>query len=103
MNPMQVRSMLLWKPMPVMLETVGSSTSGSTRHKPLLESPYHMWRTGLPVNWLMAVPCRITPDVGDVTEDKPNVDQSWVPAQSVVVVGVLSTVTFCAFALAANA
>src|ERR1041385_2868892 len=103
MKPMHVRSMLLWKPMPGMLETVGSSTSGSMRQRPLLESPYHMCRTGLPVNTLMAVPSRITPEPGEVTDDKPKTDQSWVPAHNVVVVGVLSTVTFCAFAEAANA
>src|SRR5262249_56718643 len=95
---MHVRSMLLWKPMPGMLETVGSSTSGSMRHSPLLASPYHMCRTGLPVNWLMAVPSRITPEEGAVTDDKPKIDQSCVPAHSLVVVGVLSTVTFCACA-----
>src|SRR4029077_16609924 len=89
--------------MPAMLETVGSSTSGSTRHKPLLESPYHMWRTGLPVNWLMAVPSRITPEPGEVTDDRPKTDQSCVPAHSFVVVGVFNHVTFCAFAEAAKA
>src|ERR1041385_5665836 len=89
--------------MPAMLEAVGSSTSGSTRQRPLLESPYHMCRTGLPVNWLIAVPSRITPELGAVTEDKPKTDQSWVPAHNVVVVGVFSTVTFCAFAEAASA
>src|SRR5262249_61178279 len=98
MKPMHVRSMLLWKPMPGMLETVGSSTSGSTRHRPLLESPYHMCRTGLPVNWLMAVPSRITPEEGAVTDDKPKTDQSCVPAHSVAVGGGLGTVTFCALA-----
>src|SRR5262249_33426496 len=77
--------------------------SGSTRHRPLLESPYHIWRTGFPVNWLIAVPCRITPEVGEVTDDKPKTDQSCVPAQSVVVVGVFNTVTFCALADEANA
>src|ERR1051325_7193163 len=70
--------------MPAMLEAVGSSTSGSTRQRPLLESPYHMCRTGLPVNWLIAVPSRITPELGAVTEDKPKTDQSWVPAHNVV-------------------
>src|SRR5262249_55918209 len=103
MKPMHVRSMLLWNPIPGMLETVGSSISGSTRHRPLLESPYHIWRTGFPVNWLIAVPCRITPEVGEVTDDKPKTDQSCVPAQSVVVVGVFNTVTFCALADEANA
>ena len=34
----------------------GSSSSGSIRHIPLLESPYQIWRTGCPVNVLMAVP-----------------------------------------------
>lgn len=89
--------------MPGVLETIGPSASGSTRHKPLLESPYHKCRTGLPVNWLMAVPCKITPEVGEVTEDKPNVDQSCVLAHRVVVVGVLISVTFCALADDANA
>src|SRR5262249_15641326 len=102
MKPMHVRSMLLWKPMPAMLEMVGSSTSGSMRHRPLLESPYHMCRTGLPVNWLIAVPCKITPELGEVTDDRPKIDQSCVPAHNVVEVGVFSTVTFCALAVAAN-
>lgn len=83
--------------------TIGSSTSGSTRHRPLLESPYHKCRTGLPVSWRMAVPCKIIPEVGEVTEDKPNVDQSCVPAHRVVVVAVLNTVMFCALADDANA
>src|SRR4029077_2253099 len=89
--------------MPAMLETVGSSISGSTRHKPLLESPYHMWRTGLPVNWLMGVPFKTTPELGAVTDERPKTDQSCVPAHSFVVVGVFNTVTFCAFAETANA
>lgn len=51
----------------------------------------------------MAVPCRMMPDAGAVTEDKPNWFQSWVPAHNVVVVGTFSCVTFCAFAAVANA
>src|SRR6476646_1678258 len=81
----------------------GSSISGSMRQKPLLASPYHRWRSGWPVNWLMAVPGRITPEAGNVNEDRPNCTKSCVPAHSVVVVGTLSCVTFCAFALTANA
>src|SRR5262249_51454820 len=123
MKPMQVRSWLLKLPMPGVCGVIsGLSTSGSTRQRPLLASPYHKWRTGLQgvlfawqakrpvtgsavplVNWLAAVPARITPDVGAVTEERPNVFQSCVPAHSVVVVGMLSWVTFCAFAVVAKA
>lgn len=52
----------------------------------------------------MAVPGSITPEAGNVSEDRPNWTKSRVPAQSVVVVGVLISVTFWALAvLAANA
>src|SRR6185437_1696150 len=122
---MQVRSMLLNLPIPGDGSVrSGSSTSGSIRQRPLLASPYHMWRTGLQgavapgcwqannpvtgsgvplVNWLGAVPARIKPDVGFVTDDKPKVFQSAVPAHRVVVVGTFNCVTFCAPAVAANA
>ena len=55
------------------------------------------------MNWLGAVPASTTPAVGAVTDDSPNWFQSWVPAHNWVVVGTLSWVTFCAFALTANA
>src|SRR6185312_122822 len=125
MKPMQVRSMLLNFPMPGEGSVIsGSSTSGSIRHRPLLASPYHRWRTGLQgavapgcwqannpvigsgvplVNWLGAVPASITPAVGLVTDDRPNWFQSWVPAHNWVVVGTFNCVTFCAPAVAANA
>src|ERR1051326_8486782 len=124
MKPMQVRSMLLNLPIPGRGSVKsGSSTSGSTRQRPLLASPYHMWRTGLQgavapglwqanrpsdpngplVNWLGAVPARIRPEVGAVTDERPNWFQSTVPAHNWVVVGTFSWVTFCAFALTANA
>src|SRR5579864_2931482 len=96
--------MLLKRPMPGEgCARFGSSISGSMRQNPLLASPYHRWRSGLPVNLLMAVPGRIRPEAGKVTDDRPAVAKPSVPAQSVVVVGTLSTVTFCAFAEAANA
>src|SRR5215467_1653024 len=115
MNPMQLRSMLLAAPIPGKGSAMfGSSTSLSTRHIPLLASPYHRWRTVLQgavalgswqakrpswprgplVNWLGAVPCRITPEPGAVTEDRPNRFQSSVPAHSWVVVGTFNWVTF---------
>src|SRR5579859_6448392 len=96
--------MLLKRPIPGEgCATFGSSISGSMRQKPLLASPYHRCRSGLPVNLLIAVPGRIRPEAGRVTDDKPAVAKPVVPAHSVVVVGTLSTVTFCAFAEAANA
>src|SRR5262249_2166259 len=57
------------------------------------------------VNWLGAVPLRIRPEAGKVTDDKPILGsaKSVVPAHNWVVVGVFNTVTFCAFAGAANA
>src|SRR5262245_29246511 len=125
MKPMQVRSMLLNFPIPGEGSVKsGSSTSGSMRHRPLLASPYHMWRAVLQgavapgcwqakrpvtgsagplVNRLGAVPARIKPFAGAVTDERPNTFQSWVPAHNVVVVGVFSCVTFCAFAVVANA
>src|SRR4029077_5024880 len=96
--------MLLKRPMPGEgWVKFGSSTSGSMRHMPLLWSPYHRWRTGWPVKALIAVPCRMMPEAGAVTEDNPNWFQSCVPAHNSVVVGTLSCVTFWAFALTANA
>jgi len=57
----------------------------------------------LPVNLLMAVPGSINPEAGKVSDDRPAVAKPSVPAHTVVVVGTFNTVTFCAFAEAANA
>src|SRR5689334_5366110 len=72
-----------------------ASTSGSIRHRPLLESPYHRYRTGFPVIWLIAVPVRMTPEAGDVMLASPWEAKSEVPPHRVVFVGTLMNVCAC--------
>src|SRR6478735_9635598 len=51
---------------PLMFHGPGASSSGSMRHMLAKLSPTHKWRTGWPVNALIAVPFIMMPAVGPV-------------------------------------